>query len=134
MNIEIVTKNLKNEKQVHEFIEQKVHSALDRIDARVSHVTVRLEDQTRNSDAFDGACRIDLTLNPSRHVHVSAHGDSAFDSVLQATRKMEHAAKHDIDRHRRAPRIRHQQTKQKFYSSLSEQSEVDETEPDFNPG
>ena len=119
MIIEIVTRNLKNEKQVREFIEQKVHSALDKIDAEVSHVTIRLEDQSPNKDAFDGLCQIDVKLNPRRHVHVSAQSDSAFDSIVQAARKIEHAAKHDVDRHRNSSRIGHRQTKQKFFSSLS---------------
>ena len=125
MKIEIVTKNVKNETMVREFIEQKVGFAVDRISARIERVTVRLEDETKNSEAFDGVCQIDTVIAPSGHIHVSAHGDSAFDCVLQATRKMEHAIKHDIDRHRRSSQVRHQHTKQEFYSSLAEDSEVE---------
>lgn len=125
MKIEIVTKNVKNEDMVREFIQRKVQFALDRIGDRVKSIVVRLEDETKDSEAFDGLCQIDVSLIPTGDIHVSAHGDSAFDSVLQATRKMQHAIKHNLDRHRRSSRVRHQQTKQDFYSSLAE----DEAEP-----
>lgn len=126
MKIEIVTKNINNSDMVREFIQRKVQFALERIESSVKHVTVRLEDEASKSDVFAGHCQIDVTLNPSRHVHVSANGDSAFDSISQATRKIEHAIKHDIDRHRRSARIRHQQTKQEFYSTLSDEHQITE--------
>lgn len=109
MRIEIVTRNVENEATVREYVQRKVHFALDRISARVKQVTVRLEDETRNSPAFDGLCRIDVVMHPRGHVHVSSDGDSVFDCVLRGVRKMEHAIKHDIDRNRRSSRIRHQQ-------------------------
>lgn len=111
MKIEIITKNVKDEPMVRGYIERKVHFALDRLDARIDSVTVRLEDETRNSSLFDGACRIEVELNPRGHVHVSSNGESVFDCVLKAVRKMEHAVKHDIDRHRTSAKIRHQKAK-----------------------
>lgn len=127
MNIEIVTKHVDNETAIKGYIQDKVHSAIDRINARIDQVTVRLEDESANSDAFDGLCQIDVSLNPTGHIHVSAHGESPHDTVLQATRKMEHAIKHDIDRHRRSSRVRHQKSKQEFYASL-EQTELNSTD------
>lgn len=120
MKIEIVTKNIKNEPMVREYIQRKVHFALDRIEARVRNVVVRIEDETRASPAFDGVCRIEVDLVPRGHVHVSANGESVFDCVLQAIRKMEHAVKHDIDRHRKSSKIRHQNAKRTFVESLEE--------------
>ena len=119
MKIEIVTRNINNEPMVREYIQRKVHFAVDRINTRISHITVRLEDETRNSPAFDGLCQIDVVLEPRGHIHVSAHGESAFDCILQATRKMETAIKHDIDRNRRSAKIRHQKSKRSFISSLA---------------
>lgn len=116
MKIEIVTKHLSNDAAIRTFIERKIHFALDRINARVRQVTVRLEDESSSSDAFGGSCRIDAALSPMGQVHVSARGGTPFDSVLQAARKMEHAIKHDIDRHRRSARVRHQQAKRKVYA------------------
>ena len=125
MKIEIVTKNIKNDSMVREFVQRKVHFALDRIDARVDSVTVRLEDEKAKTDAvFDGACRIEVELQPKGHIHVSSHGESAFDCVLQAVRKMEHAVKHDIDRHRTGARIRHQQAKRTVNKSLEKIDEA----------
>lgn len=119
MKIEIITKNIKNDSMVREYVQRKVHFALDRIDARVESVTVRLEDEKCKTDTvFDGVCRIDVEIAPKGHIHVSAKGESTFDCVLQATRKMEHAVKHDIDRHRRASRVRHQQAKRAVNQSL----------------
>jgi len=118
MKIEIKTKNVKSEKMVREFIERKVHFALDRIEDRIKRVTVRLEDQTKNSALFDGCCRIEVDLIPRGHVHVSAKGESKFDCVLKAIRKMEHAVKHSIDRHRTAANIRHQKSKRSAIESL----------------
>jgi ribosomal subunit interface protein len=111
MKIEIKTKHIKNDELVRQFIERKIHFALDRLDERVDSVTVRLEDETKDSKRFDGLCRIEVELHPKGHIHVSSHGDSAYDCVLQAIRKMEHATKHSIDRHRRSARVRHQQAK-----------------------
>ncbi len=121
MNIEIVAKNIKNEAKVRDFIEEKVQLAVERIHARVGRIIVKLEDESKNSEAFAGKCQIDASILPTGTIHVSATSDTAFDTVLQATRKMEHAIKQDIDRHRRAARIRHQQSKQKFFSSLSDE-------------
>ncbi len=45
MKIEIKTKNVKNDPMEREFIQRKLQFALDRIDARVNSVTVRLEDE-----------------------------------------------------------------------------------------
>ena len=118
MKIEIVTKNVSNELMVREYIEKKVHFALDRIDARVDKVTVRLEDETKDSKRFDGACRIEVEISPRGHIHVASTGESTYDCVLQAVRKMEHAVKHDIDRHRRSSKIRHQKAKRTFLDSL----------------
>lgn len=121
MKIEIVIKNVKNDAAVREFIERKIRFALDRIDARIKGITVRLEDESSNSGAFDGHCQIDASLLPTGRIHVSAKGGTAFDSALQATRKIEHAIKHDIDRHRRSARVRHEKSKQEFYSALEQE-------------
>ncbi len=124
MKIEIVTKNVDNDSMVREFIQRKVHFALDRFDARIEKVVVNLKDETKNSHAFDGLCQIDAYMSPSGQLHVSAHGDSAFDSVLQATRKIENAIKHDIDRNRNSSRIRHQQSKRKFIEELDQEAQA----------
>ncbi len=118
MKIEIKTKHVKDETAVREYIETKVHFALDRIDARVDTVTVRLEDETKDSNKFDGICRIDVEVHPKGHIHVSSTGESTYDCILQAVRKMEHAIKHDIDRNRRSSKIRHQKAKKSFIESL----------------
>ncbi|MFK7769001.1 MAG: hypothetical protein AB8B55_17395 [Mariniblastus sp.] len=125
MKIEIKTKSIKNDKMVREFTQRKVHFALDRIDARVASVVVRLEDEKAKTDlVFEGSCKIAVELHPRGHIHVSAKGESAFDCVLQAIRKMEHAVKHDIDRHRRSSRVRHQQAKRPVLESLQNEEPV----------
>ncbi|QEG20428.1 HPF/RaiA family ribosome-associated protein [Mariniblastus fucicola] len=111
MKIEIKTKHIKNEHMVRPFIERKVHFALDRIDARIDKVTVRLEDETKDSNRFDGVCKIEVEVHPRGHIHVSSHGESTYDCVLQAIRKMEHAVKHELDRRQKSSRIRHQKAK-----------------------
>ncbi len=116
MKIEIMIKNIDNDSAIREFIERKVHYALDRINARVEQITIRLEDASGHSHAFDGRCQIDVSLLPTGQIHVSASGGTTFDSVLQATQKMEHAIKHDIDRQRRSAHIRHQKSKREFAS------------------
>lgn len=119
MKIEVKTKNVINDGPVREFIDRKVKIALERIESHVRSVTVRLEDEKgKNKSIFDGLCRIEVDLEPKGDVHVSAHGESAFDCVQQAIRKMEHAVKHDLDRHRKSSKIRHQQTKRKMNESL----------------
>lgn len=122
MKVEIKTKNIENESMVREFVDRKVHFALDRIAARIDTVVVRLEDETKESPMFDGICRIEVNLVPSGHVHVSANGDSVFDCALVAIRKMEHAVKHDIDRHRTSARVRHEKSKRDILDSLSANS------------
>jgi ribosome-associated translation inhibitor RaiA len=92
LKIEIVTKNVENDSMVREYIQQKVHFAMGRIGSRVKCVTVRLEDETKDSGSFDGNCRIEIDMKPRGHIHVSSKGESAFDCVLQAIRKMEHAS------------------------------------------
>ena len=118
MKIEIITKHVKNEPMVREYIDRKVHFALDRLDARIDKVVVRLEDETKDSKKFDGVCRIDIEVHPRGHLHVSSSGESTYDCILQAVRKMEHAVKHDIGRNRRSSKIRHQKAKQTFIESL----------------
>lgn len=118
MKIEIKTKNVKNEKPVLEFIAKKIHTALDRVDGRVNQVTVRLEDETKDSNRFDGNCRIEVELHPRGHVHVSATSETAYDCISQAIRKMEHAVKHLLDRHRQSSKARHQQGKREFIEAL----------------
>ena len=120
MKIEIVTKNIDDDSMVREFIHRKVHFALDRFDSRINRVVVHLVDETARSSAFDGHCQIDAFINAGGQLHVSANGESEFDSVLQATRKIEHAVKHEFDKQRSSSRIRHQKTKRKFISSLGE--------------
>ena len=119
MKIEIKTKHIKNEAMVREYVERKVHFALDRVDARIEKVIVRLEDETKDSHKFDGQCRIEVEFKPRGHVHVSSSGESTYDCILQAVRKMVHAVKHDIDRHRRSAKIRHQKTKRSIRESLN---------------
>ena len=118
MKIEIKTKNVDNEPAVREYIDKKVHFALDRIDARIDRVTVRLEDETKDSNRFDGVCRIEVEMSPRGHIHVSSSGESTYDCVLRAIRKMEHAVKHDIDRHRQSAKVRHLNAKRTFIDSL----------------
>ena len=130
MKIEIKTKNVKNESMVREYVERKVHFALDRIDARVEKVTVRLEDETKDSNKFDGSCRIEVEIHPRGHIHVSSIGESTYDCVLQAVRKMEHAVKHELDRSRTSARIRHQQAKRTFNDSLSDFARAEQTSGD----
>ena len=120
MKIEIITKHVKNEPMVREYIDRKVHFALDRIDARIDKVVVRLEDETKDSNRFDGNCGIEVELHPRGHVHVSATSESAYDSVSQAVRKMEHAVKHLLDRHRQSAKVRHQQGKREMIEGLQE--------------
>ena len=127
MNIEIVTKNVKEDSRVRNFIKEKVEIALEKINAGDSRVTVRIEDESPTSDKFDGLCQIDVALVPVGRIHVSANGSSAFETVLTAIKKMEHAIKHDIDRHRRTSRIRHQQSNRQSDSSLVEKT-VDATD------
>ncbi|MEM7452871.1 MAG: HPF/RaiA family ribosome-associated protein [Planctomycetota bacterium] len=112
MKIDIRTRNIENENMAREYIERKVHFALDRIDARIQKVTVRLDDETKDSSRFDGLCRIEIDVHPRGQLFVSSRGDSIYDCVLQAVRKMEHAVKHDLDRHRSSSRIRHQHARQ----------------------
>ncbi len=118
MKIEILTSNIKNENMVREFIDRKVSFALNRIGARIGSVTVRLEDETRDSAAFDGLCRIDVKLQPRGYVHVSSRGESASDCILQAVRKMENAVKHELDRHLISAATRHQKTKRAILETL----------------
>lgn len=128
MKIEIVTKNVKDESVVREYIQRKVHGALDRLDDRIRSVTVRLQDETRDSNAFDGLCTIEVELSPKGHIHVSSHGESAFDSVQQATQKMENAVKHDLDRHRNSANVRHRNNKREILESMSESGVDHDTE------
>ena len=118
MKIDIKTKNVKNDLMVREYVEKKIHFSLDRIGARIDKVTVRLEDETKDSSCFDGVCRIEVEMDPRGYIHVSANGESTYDCVLQAIRKMENAVKHDIDRNRQSARIRHQKAKRTFIESL----------------
>ncbi len=112
MNIEVVTKHVPDEDQIRNYIEDKIDVAFGRIHTRVKQVTVRLQDESAGSTAFDGSCQIDVLIAPTGHVHVTAHGDSPRNTVMQAIRKMEQAIKNDIDRHRHSARIRHEQSRQ----------------------
>lgn len=127
MKIEILTRNVKNEHMVREFIDRKVNFALERLGVRVRSVMVRLEDETKDSGAFDGICRIEVELEPRGHLHVSSQGESASDCILQATRKMENAVKHEIERGRQSAQTRHQQNKRSFMQSLENSPENDDS-------
>ena len=118
MKLEIATKNVVRESMVREYIHRKVQFALDRFEDHVREVVVRLEDETKDSPMFRGLCSIEVRLEPRGQVHVSARGESSYDCVLNAIRKMEQAVKHDIDRHRRGARIRHEGAKRDFVESL----------------
>ena len=123
MKTEIVTKSVINDGLVREFIDNKVKMALERIEAHIRSVTVRLEDEKgKTKSIFDGICSIEVELEPRGRVHVSAHSQSAFDCAMQAIRKMEHAVKHDIDRHRKSAKIRHQQTKREINQTLADRT------------
>ena len=114
MKIEIYAKNVKNKKQVQGFIGHKVHTALDRLDSRIKQVSCRINDKSKNQSEFIGDCRIDVDLFPRRSVHVAAKGDSVFECIVNAIRKMEQAVKHELDRGRSSSNIRHQQNKRNF--------------------
>ena len=120
MKIEIITRNIDDDSLVRGFIQRKVKFALDRMDERVNHVVVTLDDESGNSSAFKGLCQIDAYLKPKGQIHVSADGQSAFDSILQATRKMENAVKRDIQRSRQSARSGREKSKRRKISSFSE--------------
>lgn len=108
MKIEIKTNRVKNESMVREFIDQKVQFSLARLQTRISKVTVRLEDEGHHPKRFAGLCKIEVEIMPKGHIHVSSHGDSAYDCVLQSIHKMEYAIKHMIEKELASTRIRHQ--------------------------
>ena len=123
MKIEVVTRNVKRDRLVREFIRSRVGFSLKRFEHRVRQVTVRLKDEAVGSELFYGVCQIDVELHPKGRIHVSGNGESAFDSVLQTIRKMEHAITHDVDRHRQSSRIRHEKSKRRVLVSLEEASQ-----------
>jgi ribosome-associated translation inhibitor RaiA len=120
MKVEIQTKCMKNEFMVREFIQRKVSFALERLADSVRKVSVLLEDETCDSPAFDGYCRIEVYLQRGGQIYVSASGESASDCVLQAIRKMEQAVKRERERKHSMTRTRHQNTKRFLFGSLEE--------------
>ena len=112
MKIEIKTKHVDGDHLVREYVERKVQFALNRFEKRIARVAVHVEDESPASNQCGGLCRIEVETVPRGSVFVSAHGESAFDCVLQGVRKMEQALKHQFDRKRSAGRSRHQKAKQ----------------------
>lgn len=98
MKIEIITSDIDNPRLLREFTQRKVQFAMDRINAQARRVVIQLK--SSNSSTESGLCRIDVELGCDEQIHVSAHGNSAFDSVLQALRNLETALKPDQDRGR----------------------------------
>lgn len=111
MRIEIKTKNVKQKNRVQNFVAHKIQSATNRLSSRIKTIRVRLEDNSKSQSEFVGQCRIEVQLNPKGRVHVAARGDSIYECIVNAVRKMEHTVKSDIDRHRSSARIRHKQNR-----------------------
>ncbi len=125
MKIEVKTKNVKKKKRIRTFIDRKIHAVLDRMDSRIKNVSVRLDDQSKTSSEFIGDCRIDVDLFNRRRVHVAAKGESVFECIMNAIRKVEQAVKHELDRSRSAANVRHQQNKRSFVEYVEEVSAAD---------
>ena len=119
VRIDIVTRNIRREKPIRGFIQQKLGFALEKVNSNIEQVNVRLEDQTRKSNAFDGRCTIDATLSPGGTIHVSAKAESAFECVVIAVRKLEQAIRNDLDRARKTSRGRQKKAQQAFLSELA---------------
>ncbi len=98
MKIEIITSDIDNPRLLREFTQRKVQFAMDRVNAQARRVVIQLENSDSSSQS--GLCRIDVELGRDEQIHVSAHGNSAFESVLQAVRNLETAIKQDLDRGR----------------------------------
>ena len=109
MKIEIVTNNSDSDSLVREYTQRTLTFALGQFGTRISRVVARLQRPSAELTAFDSLCSIEVELVPNGHLHVSADGESAFDSVLQAVHKMEQAVKQEIDRSQQSSRMRHQQ-------------------------
>ncbi|MEM7454381.1 MAG: HPF/RaiA family ribosome-associated protein [Planctomycetota bacterium] len=118
MRIDIVTRNIRREKPIRGFIQQKVEFALEKVNSNIEQVDVRLEDRTKKSNAFDGRCTIDVALKPGGTVHVSARAESAFECVVLAVRKMDQAIRNDLDRARNTSRGRQKKAQRAFLSEL----------------
>ncbi|MFK7767886.1 MAG: HPF/RaiA family ribosome-associated protein [Mariniblastus sp.] len=131
MKIEVKTKNVENKQRTQRFVENTVHSALERLASRIKQVSVRLDDDSKGNSEFIGSCRIDVSLFPRRRVHVAATGETIHECVVNAIRKMEQAVKHEIDRSRSASNVRHQQNKRRFVEYVEELSEVEFESADF---
>ena len=118
MKLEIVTRNVLNESMVRSYIHRKAHFVAQRWVGHIDSMVIRLEDETKHSPRFRGRCSITAQLHRSE-IHVSARGESTYDCVLSALRKMEQAVKQDVDRHRRGARARHEGGKREFVESLA---------------
>ena len=113
MRIDVKTKNVHDTNTIHDFVNQKLSNSIKRFASEVASIAVRVEDETRTSGRFDGICSMDATLTPGGTLHVSAHGDSWHDCILQAVRKLENALRHDRNRKRNANNIRHEMARSK---------------------
>ena len=88
MKLEIVTDDGSQESMVRSFMHRKVQFALERWNVEANGV-VRLQTDTESWTGICSICEIDLQLSPSRRLHVSAYGESAYDCVLRAIQKLE---------------------------------------------
>lgn len=114
MKLEMVTKDVVRETMVREFIHRKIQFAFERFDDQVREVVVRLRDETKNAPVFRGLCSIEVGLEPDVRVQVSARGESSYDCVLNALRKMEQALMQNVDCRWRRSRDRRKDAKQEF--------------------
>ncbi len=134
MKIEIVTNHVENEEMVREFIQRKVKFALESVKNRVAHLTVRLEDEADHVKSLDFLCQIEASMLPEGEIHVSAHGESFFDSALQACRKMQHAILYGAGRNSTSSRIGHRAPKQALKLSLEDKLEPENDKAGLDQG
>lgn len=113
MEVQIGVAGVDDRHAVEEYITRKLGSALDRFAERIESIDLRLEDQSRNSAAFDGLCRVDARLLPRGRVHAVATGSSPHETAATAIQKLAVLIRQEVETHRHSSQIRHQQVKRR---------------------
>ena len=86
---------------LREHIDRRINAALDRFEARISRVTVRLRDLNGPRGGLDKECRIAIKLIPSGELFIEQRDDSLHAAVATAADRAAEVVRRAVSRRKR---------------------------------
>lgn len=100
MRIEIHTRGIRTQDDLHDFIERRVGFALDRMEKRIDQVVVRMKDVNGPRGGVDKVCKIEIDLRPRGRLVVEERDSDIHAAAAIAIERAARVVRRTLDRRR----------------------------------